>query len=301
MSATVAADWVFVPKVWRDHIEAYFDRKLVYGAVASRDNTLTNSPGETINFPYFNKIGDAEEPAETEGLSVDNLSDDSFSATVKEVGKAVGIKKKAFKKSAASAERITKEAQRQIARVHAEKIDRDLLTEFTTSGNFRVGFLATTASTDMMTAGNLLTAKMKGLGDRANEAIVVYMHSLQFLDMMKDSTAGFLKADANDPMYLVQGFMGRLLGMGIVVVDTVPKETDIDSKDAYSAYIHTAEPYGICTKQDMELDEDYDILHREWVIASNEWYAVKSFHSKIASDNYRTIKATTVVVNADGV
>lgn len=301
MASTVSGDFVFEPKVWQDHISAYFDRKLVYGSVAFRDSTLTSAPGLTVNFPYFKKIGDAQSPAEDESLDVDNLSDDSFYATVSEIGKAVGIKKKAFKKSAASAERLVSSAQEQIARVIAEKIDRDLLTEMATSGNFVNGFTATTAGTHDMSVSNLNIARLVGLGDRADEAQVCFMHSLQYLDMMNNTTSGFLKADANDPMAMVKGFMGRLLGMAIVVVDTVPKNADINSKDAYRAFICTAEPYGICQKQAMELESDYDILAREWVVAGTEWYAVKSFHAKIDAANYRTVEVITTLSQADGV
>lgn len=295
MSATTSSDWSFSPKVWRDHIEAYFDRKLVYGAFAVEDDTLTAAPGLTVDFPYFNSIGDAEEPNEDEGLEVDNLTDNSFNATVFEVGKAVGIKKKAFKKSAASRDRVVSEAQRQLARVHAEKLDSKLLTEFSGSGNYTSGYLAT-ASGNKMSPTILIRAKMIGFGDRANEAVVCFMHSRQFLDLITDTTAGFLKADANDPMYLVEGFMGRLLGMAIIAVDTVPAtDSQIDSTDAYHAFIHAAEPYGYMKKQEMEIEDDYDILMREWVVASNEWYAVKSFHAKIDSQNIRTVRCTTTV------
>lgn len=295
--ATRAADFVFEPKVWQDHISAYFDRLLVYGAFALRDDTLTREPGETVNFPYFKAIGDAEEPAEDEGLTVDKLSDDSFSATVKEVGKAIGIKKKAFKKSAASVDRIVREGQQQLARVHAEKVDKDLLAEFSSSGNFVAGYTATAAA-DVMNIRNLNIGKIKGFGDRHKDSVVCFMHSLQFLDLMNDNTAGFLKADANDPMFRVQGFEGRLLGMAIVTVDTVPKVgSQIDSKDAYDAYIHKANAYGIMQKQDMEMDEDRDILQRERVFTADQWYAVKSFHGKINANDLKTVRIRTTVAN----
>jgi hypothetical protein len=58
---TQATDFAFAPKVWQDHIMAYFDRKLVYGAFALRDDSLKAAPGLTQNFPYFKAIGDAEE------------------------------------------------------------------------------------------------------------------------------------------------------------------------------------------------------------------------------------------------
>lgn len=98
MASTESSDFAFDPKVWQDHFMAYFDDKLVYGAFAVRDNTLVaEGTGLTVNFPYYNKIGGAEKIGENVALTVDNMSDDSFFATVFEVGKAVGIKKKAFK------------------------------------------------------------------------------------------------------------------------------------------------------------------------------------------------------------
>jgi hypothetical protein len=296
MSATVAADFVFVPVVWKDHIDAYFRKKLVFGSAAVIDNTLTTSPGLTVTFPYFKAIGAVEEPGETDSLAVDSLSDDSFYATVKEVGKAVGIKKKAFKKSAANQDAILSNAQKQLARVMAEKIDADLLTEFSTVTNFVNGYTATD-NLHCMTVARLLEAKTVGLGDRSNEAAVVFMHSLQFMTMMADTTAGFLKADANDPMAMVGGFMGRILGMAVVISDQIPKygsPTQIDGRDAYRAFIHTPEAYGVILKQSMEVESDYDILAREHVITVNEWYAVKSFHAKIASNDYRTVECITV-------
>lgn len=295
MTATKSTDWNFNPVVWQGHIDAYFRTKLVYGAFAETENSLAGEPGTTITFPYFKTIGAVEEPAEDEGLVVDNLSDDSFTATVKEVGKAVGIKKKAFKKSAAAADRLMSEAQRQIGRRFAEKVDADLLTEFSTSGNFTNGFTASGAS-DTMSAQVLLKARVGAYGDRQDEAVVCFMHSKQWLDLMNDSSAGFMKADALDPNVLVKGFMGYLLGMAIVVADSVPKNaSQIGGKDAYRAFMHTQSAYAFITKQDLEVEDDYDILMREWVVTGNQWYAVKSYHSKISTLNTRTAECITTV------
>ena len=292
MTATLSTNWNFNPVVWQTHIDAYFRQKLVYGAFAATDADLTAEPGTTITFPYFKQIGAVEEPAEDEGLVVDNLSDDSFTATVKEVGKAVGIKKKAFKKSAAQAERLMGEAQRQIGRRMAEKVDADLLAEFSNSGNYTAGFDAA-ATSDTMSAATILKARVVGYGDRQDEAVVMFMHSKQWLDLMTDSTAGFMKADALDPNVLVKGFMGYLLGMAIVVVDSVPAGTPISGKNVFNAFMHSESAYAYITKQEMEVEDDYDILMREWVVTGNQWYAVKSYHSKISSLNVRTVRCAT--------
>ncbi len=289
--STQSADFNFTPKVWKDHIEAYFRKKLVFGAFALTDDSLVQEPGTTINFPYFKKIGPAQSPAEDEGLIVDKLSDDSFNATVLEVSKAVGIKKKAFKTSAAKSDKIIEEIQRQIGRVHAEKVDADLVAEFSANGNYTVGF-ATSTGTDQMNVRLLNKARVVAFGDRFSESVVCFMHSLQYQDLMNDTTTGFLQANALDPMSMVDGFVGRLLGMAIVVTDNVPAST-VSGHACYSASIHKAGSYGFLTKQDMELEMDYDLLQREWVFTGDQWYAVKSFHAKIGTDDLKTAQVLT--------
>lgn len=282
MPATVSADFAFAPKVWQDHIMAYFDRKLVYGAFALRDDSLTAAPGLTQNFPYFKKIGAAQEPTEDEGLAVDNLTDDSFNVTVKEVSKAVGVTKKAFKTSAARQETIIKEIQEQIGRVMAEKVDADLLTAF--SASYTTGYTSAAGNSySTMNIRVLNTGKIKAFGDKHKDAVVVFMHSLQFLDLMTDSTAGFLVANALDPMFMVEGFEGRLAGLAVISVDTLPKNTagQLNSKDNYDCFIHKPNAYGFMVKQEMELESDYDILHRQWIFAGDQWYGSRSFDQTI--------------------
>jgi hypothetical protein len=278
MAATLSTDFVFAPKVWKEHVGAFFREKLVYGAIAQSDDSLVAEPGTSINFPYFKQIGAAEEPAESAALSVDNLSDDSFSATVKEVGKAVGVKKKAFKVSAARTERIVQEITSQIGRRHAEKVDADLLAEFSGGGNFTNANVGAGPTVEKINTG-----KVTVFGDLHSEAIALHIHSLDMLAVMNSTTTGFLKADALDPMYRVPGFTGRLLGMAVFEVDSV---------GSGACYAHKMDPYGYIMKQDMELESDYDILNREWVFTGNQWYAVKSFHAKISAQDLKTAKIT---------
>lgn len=295
MGATQSSDWGFAPKVWQDHISAYFDNKLVLGQYAVRDNTLKAAPGETVNFPYFKAIGEAEEPAQDESLSVDRLQDDSFSATVKEVGKAVGFKKKAWRTSAARQERIMSETQSQIARVHAEKVDADLLEEINDSGNYVAGFVAATTG-DVCTVNNVANGKIVGFGDRQQEASVIFMHSYHLLSLLTDSTAGFLKADATNPFYQMPGYAGSLLGMAVVISDMMPRLNDISGKRVYASFMIKPNAYGIMQAEEMDMEDDYDLLAREYVVAATQWYAVKSFHAKINSNDYRICRSAFATV-----
>jgi len=294
MSATTSADFAFAPKVWKDHIRAFFRRRLIFGQFAVEDRSLVSAPGTTVNFPYFKKIGDAQEPEEDVGLDVDKLSDDSFLVTVKEVSKAVGIKKKAFKTSAVRSDEIIAEVQRQIGRVMAEKVDKDLVVEFSTPGNYVDGFVATIAG-DIMTVPTLNKAKITGFGDLFGDAKVVFMHSLQYLDLMNNTPQGFLQANAVDPMFMVDGFVGRLLGIAIVVNDNMPVGPTIGGRPSYDAFIMKDNPYGLMIKQEMEVESDYDILKREWVFTGDQWYGVKSFHAKIDAQDLKTLRLRTTI------
>lgn len=290
MGATKSSDFAFVPKVWSDHVSAYFDRKMVVGQFALRDRTLTASPGDTVNFPYFKSIGDAEEPDEDSGLSVDKLQDDSFSCTVKEVAKAVGVKKRALRKGAAARDRVFGEAQAQIAQVHAEKVDRDLISLMNTSGNYSNGFVASGTS-DVAKITNIVNGKIVGFGDKHDQAVAIFMHSFCLLDLLSDSTAGFLKADAQDPFYGIAGFAGRLLGMALFTLDTMPRGTDIGGKQAYYSFMIKANPYGIMTAEEMDMEHDYDMLHREHVFAGCQYYGVTGFHQKVSSNDKRIVRS----------
>ncbi len=304
MGATASTDLLFEPKVWSDHVKAYFDDKLVFGAFALRNRDLqAEGTGLTVNFPYYKQIGACEEPTETESLTVDNLSDDSFSATVFEAGKAVGIKKKAFKATGDSSAGLLAEAQRQIARVHAEKVDNKLIGEIYSNAvpgvydNAIVGYKSTLKD-DGMTVKKFMQGRIGAFGDKYDESVVAFMHSKQLLSLLTDANAGFLKSDANDPLSVVKGFQGRTInGTAIVVADKVPQYFEvIDTQAAYACSFHKMNAYGIMEKQMMEFDDDKDILAREIIVTGNEWYAVKSFHGKISADD----KKSGLIITTEG-
>jgi hypothetical protein len=287
----MASDFGFQPQVAKDHISAYFRKKLVFGAFAYTDNTLTAQDGDIIDFPFYSKIGAAEKPAESSSLTVDNLTDGSFQATVFEVGKAVGFTKKSLRKHAKGPDGAFMEASAQIAQVHAELLEDELVTVMDTASNHDEIFTAS-ADTNLMTIRLVNQVRLTGFGDRADEAVVWYCHSLNFLDFLNDTTAGFLKMDANDPFYSVPGFQGRLFGMAVVVTDNVPREADISGKRVYASYIAKGNAYGFMEAQAAEIEDDYDLLARQYVMTGNQWYAVRGFHKAISTDDARLLKFT---------
>ena len=180
----------------------------------------------------------------------------------------------------------------------AEHVDGRLLGEITSyDGNNDAGHVIGTdeskydnmvigfksgAATDTMSPELLLRAKTQAFGDKNNQAVVCFMHSLQLLDLMSSTPSGFLKADANDPYSYLDGFKGRLFGMAIVEIDSTPKlPGQIGGKDQFLAHFHKMNAYGIMEKAEMRFEGDRDILARKQLWSVTEWYGVKSFDRKI--------------------
>lgn len=279
----------FEPKVWQDHIEAYFDLLLVWGAFAFNpdDDGRLQKPksGETLHFPFYTTIGPAQDLSEDEILVPESLSDDSFTATVKEVGKALAFSDTQFVKTGDTQEGLENEGERQIARVMAEKVDLDLRTEIYNTDNYEIGFDPRTSGPDKdvttktLNIKNMYVAKQRAFGDRGNDAVVCFVHSKQMVNLITDPNSGFLKADANDPLSFVQGYQGRAFGgMAMVEVDSVP----LSGTEYHIATFHKMFSYGFIKKKEMKIEGDRDILARKNLVASTQWYAVKSFHKKIS-------------------
>ena len=181
--------------------------------------------------------------------------------------------------------------KKQFINLCSKKVDAKLLTEIQL-GTSHVD--VTPAIVPLaLTLPELNKARIAAFGDKMNDADVCFMHSLQYLDIVNDSGTGMLKADANDPAIMVGGFQGRFLGMAIVVADSTPVIAGAGALQEYGCTFHKLNSYGIMEKQMMEFDEDKDILARERIFTSNQWYAVKSFHGKVAADDLRTGRLRT--------
>lgn len=289
--STSSSDLAFRPKVWSDHVSVFRDRKMGLGQLALRDNTLQAEPGETVNFPYYKAIGDAQEPGEDEGLEVRKLSDDAFAVTVKEVGNAVGWKDKAKRVSGdRRANGPEEEAQAELGRTLAEHIDKDIIKTINAVGASSNGFIGSTSS-DTASVKNLLKGNILGFGDKAEQTVAYAMHSYDYLMMMTNSDAGFLKADANHPFYNLPGFMGTILGKALFVLDTMPEVPGgVAGKKAYYHFAFKANPFGIYTAEEIKMEKDRDILKRENVVAATMWYGILSLHGKVSPNDKRIIK-----------
>jgi hypothetical protein len=259
------------------------------GQLAIVDNTLESEPGETVNFPYYKNIGAVQKPAEDEGLSVDRLQDDAFSCTVYEVGKAVGWKDKNKRKSAQKAPED--EAMRQLGERFAENLDGELIELINVDGNY-VQALTSADGTDTLTIQKLLNHNITAFGDKSEKTIAYAMHSFHWLDIMSAGGSGFLVKTDNDPFNGLPGFKGRILNCALFVLDTLPRLTDIGAKKTYPVFSFKAQPFGVYKANDLQVERDRDILHRENIIAATMWYGLCSLHAKVHANDLRVARSS---------
>lgn len=319
MALTLASNFTFERQLAARHIAGYFRRELVLGALAWKppNRKFVEAPGQKYVFPYFSVIGAAEDGVENTAPTPDSLGDASFSATVKEIIKEVDITDSARIKMGCSHAEWEAEAHRQLARRLAEKVDIDLWAEITKAASYKSlsnktgditlnaafggdkGALNPAFVSQKCNIREIATALTNAFGDKRNEAAAVILHSKHYADIETDATAGFLKADARDPLYKVEGFQGRasmFFNLAFFINDNVPvgdKITVTDSGGAtqkyqsYRAVILKKDAFGLIPKKYPKVDYARDVRKRVDVMVANQWLAYRSFHAVISSDDIR--------------
>ena len=324
MAITKQPDFKFVPQVANHNISAYFRRELIWGQLALRImSSFQEMQGLTATFPYYDKIGDAQDLTEDTALDIDSLGDDKFSVTVKEAGKAVGRTDTAKKAHGENPSRWETQAHAQIARVLAEKVDADLLTEISKSAastsvrgdvaniTLATAFGADKGKDDAKFTANYCTIRKissdmtAAFGDkRFKELAAVVIHSKVYNQIEIDGGAGFLKADANHPLFNKYGFVGSnpmFFGVPFFVNDNVAKGNKVTVTDSASAtqkyqtyknHYFKKDAFGLLVKQPPMVEYARNTLERKDVITCCMWYAAVHLNQRISPDDVRHSVAT---------
>jgi N4-gp56 family major capsid protein len=262
MATTKKAD-VIVPEVFGDIVTAKFKGKLVIANFALTDTTLVGNPGDTVHFPKWNPIGDAEDLTEDVAMVPEKLTSSDAEATVKEVGKAVTITDQALLSSIGDP---LDEAATQVGKVVARKIDADLIAEAV--NNCPAGRKILAAVTDEFYEK---VADAKSLwGDEAEEIAVLLVHSRMYTALLKD--ANFISADKYPAGVLITGAIGTLYGVPVMITDRVPYATDTS---VATSIMLERNALGYITKRAPIVETGRDILKRNTIITTNVHYAVK--------------------------
>jgi N4-gp56 family major capsid protein len=255
---------MIVPDVWADMVQAKFKGSLVIGTLAIDDNTLEGKPGDSVNFPKWTPLGEAEDLTEGNPMTPEQLgTDPGDTAAIKEAGKAVEVTDKA--RLVAFGDPFS-ETQRQLGVLIARKIDKDLTGAAESAGVITVDASTAPLSWDVMVDG---IAKFGDEWDPENMAGVV-IHSLQRASLLKDPN--FISADKlGTGAVIPRGVIGQVGGVNILVSDRVT--VTAGATPTYNALMVRRGSLGLLYKRRPLVETDRDILARTTVVTTNVHYA----------------------------
>lgn len=249
------------PEVWADMVQAEFQGRTVMAGLAATDDTLEGSPGSTVSFGRFNALSDAADVAENDPLVPEAMSTQSGDLTIKEAGKAVELTDKSRLISLGDPQQ---EATRQVGITVARKIDTDLISAATGSGQV-FGTRKTVTGSGTFN-WELIVNAFGEFGDEAvdtSAAAGLVIHSQEKTAVWKDDM--FLSADkiGQGNQILRTGQFGEIGGVPVFVSDRVT---------AGQAILVLNGALVIAYKRRPVVEQDRDILARSNVITTNVHY-----------------------------
>lgn len=277
---TTTADLI-IPEVWADAVAPVILGRTVWAQLADTDDQLVGQPGETVIFPKFDYIGDADDLTEGVAMDTTKLSMSDSRATIKEAGKAVELTDSA---TLAAIGNPNSQAQTQLALSVARKIDTDLrlaaeqvVTGSVDPENPNTTPLIVTAVADRFSWAAYV-AGTQLLGDEydPSELAGLVIHSAQMGSLMLDPN--FLRADTfGAGAVLLRGQIGAIGTVPVFVSDRVTKTgagTDVDPF-VYTAVLVRKGALALKFKRRPIVETDRDILKRTNIITTNVHYAAK--------------------------
>lgn len=277
MAETTTADLI-IPEVWADAVAPVILGKTVWAQLADTDDQLVGQPGDSVTFPKFNYIGDADTLTEGVAMDTTKLTMTDSKATIEEAGKAVELTDSATLSALGQPD---SQAQQQLAISVARKIDtrlREAALYTHTNGGAGDTEPTTAPLTVTTTAARLnwaaLVAGTMLLGDEydPSELKGIVIHSKQYADLLLDPL--FLDANKGGNGAILRGQIGQIGGIPVLVSDR-GTTTGTGADTVYTAVIVRNGGLALKYKRRPIVEKDRDILKRTNIVTTNVHFAVK--------------------------
>ena len=191
------------PEVMAPMITAKISEKIVATPFAKIDTTLVGQPGSTITIPRYKYIGEAEDVAEGVEAGTVKLETDTDTYTVKKAMKAVTLTDEAILSGYGNP---VGEANSQLGKAIAEKIDNDVMDELKGAQN------------NVTLEGDISYDNVVNAIDRFNEEEnvpkVMFIHPKQVTQLRKDPD--FISNDKYNNNVIMRGEIGMIANTRIV-------------------------------------------------------------------------------------
>lgn len=201
MAVTMMSDMIN-PEVMGAMIDAKITAQLKLTPYARVDRSLVGVPGDSKTVPAWQYIGDAEEVAENGEVGLSTMRATSTTFHIKKAMKAVGITQEAINSGLGNP---VGQAESQLAKSIASKIDNDVLDAVYTGTNVYSGANLAAISYDGM-----VDAVTKFEDEEDGVEKVVFIHPKQEATLLHDDD--FTSADKFTAGVAVNGSVGKVAG-----------------------------------------------------------------------------------------
>ena len=247
------------PEVMADATSAELGAAIKFSPLATIDTTLTASAGSTITIPKFAYIGDAEDIAEGEEISVATLTASTSQATVKKAGKGVELTDEALLAGYGDPEG---EAKDQLKKSIAQKVDNDCISALNT---IPVA-MTVDKSTGVLTPASISEALVK-FGEAIDEDMVLMIAPAQLAQLR--TSPEFIRASELGDNVLMTGVIGSIYGCQIIVSNKIKVATD-----KFTNFIVKPGAFTIYMKKDVQTEAARNITKKTTTITADEHYVV---------------------------
>lgn len=244
------------PEVLAPIVSYEFANGMRFTPLASVDNTLQGNPGDTLKFPAYKYIGDAEDVAEGAAIPLDKLRTATTSATVKKAAKGTEITDEAVLSGYGDP---VGESSKQLGMAIANKVDNDILAAAKTATQ-TVDF---TADSDGVQAA--LTT-FSSVGDDDDSPVVAVMNPADAAKLRKSARAEGTGSDVAQNA-LVSGTKFEVLGVQII------ESNKITAGNAIYIKLNSAKPaIKLIMKRSVQVETDRNIVTKTTVMTADEHY-----------------------------
>ena len=249
------------PQVMANIIDSKLTDDMKFAPLCIIDNTLVGRPGNTITLPFYKYIGAASVVAENGTIAVNQLEQDSTTATVAKVANGVEITDEAVLSGYGDP---IEEASRQLRLSIADTLDNQVL-----------------AALEGIAAG--MTANYPAAGitvDSIADALTLFGEDMDGRKVLLISPAQYAvlrKADdwlpASDiaAETLIRGTVGMVHGCEVVVTNR------LNNKD--EAFIVKEDALRLFLKRDTLVEFDRDILKKTTVITADKHFVAYLYNA----------------------
>lgn len=282
MAVTMKSD-IIVPEVMGKMINAKIEALAKLTPYAKVDTTLQGVPGDTKTVPAWEYIGDAEDVGEGEEVGTVKLTASSKQFTIKKAMKSVSITEESILSGLGDP---VGQAESQLAKSIAGKVDKDVLDAVLTSKNV-VDLSSQTINYDA-----IVEAVSQFEDEEDGIEKVMFISPLQEKALLTDPM--FLSADKFTSGVAVNGAIGKIAGCWIKKSKKIKEASGV-----FTNPIIKMEPDSAETEFTEDEAPALTIFLKKDVSIDPEWFPKKQVHDVTAAKYYGvalTNEAKTVLV-----